>query len=285
MTTDQPGTIRSRAGGPRERPPDARAVRGASVVLVVTVWVSVGLFGAYILAHYAGAVADRDLPAWNAVLPRLYEPSTPAATVAIGLHFLAGGVILVFGCIQLIGALRDRYPALHRALGRVYVTAALLAGIGGLGYILIKGTVGGPVMDVGFAGYGVLMIICAGQAYRHARARRIEGHRAWALRLFALAVGSWLYRMDYGFWLLLSGGLGHTEDFRGPFDRVMAFGFYLPNLLVVEAFLRARRGTASAATRRLAAGVLVGAAGFLVLGTYFFAVELWLPAIASRLTG
>lgn len=261
------------------------SVHRAAVALVITVWVSVTLFGLYILAAYAGAVVDQDLPSWNAVLPRLYESSTPAASVAIGLHFLAGGVILVLGCIQLIGPVRARYPALHRALGRVYVSASLLAGVGGLGFILAKGTVGGAVMDVGFGLYGILMVVCAGQTFRHARARRIEVHRAWALRLFALAIGSWLYRMDYGFWLLLFGEVGHTEQFRGPFDRFMAFFFFLPNLLVVEVFLRARRPAATAGTRRLATGTLLAATGFLLLGTYFFTTVLWFPAVRARLAG
>ncbi|WP_375431825.1 DUF2306 domain-containing protein [uncultured Friedmanniella sp.] len=282
MTSDQTA-LRPRLVAAPE--PGSLGLRRASVALVVTVWVSVTLFGAYILAYYAGAIAHRDLPAWNAVLPRLYEPTTPAATIAIGLHFFAGGVILVLGCVQLITRVRQRYPAVHRVLGRVYVTASLLAGVGGLGFILVKGTVGGAVMDVGFGLYGVLMIVCAAQTYRHARARRIEVHRAWALRLFALAIGSWLYRMDYGFWLLLMGPVGHTETFTGPFDEVMAFFFYVPNLLVVEAVLRGRTAAASAAARRGATGVVLGATGFLVLGTYFFTVELWGPAIVSGLTG
>lgn len=272
-------------GAVAPRPPGSVVLRRASVALVLTVWLSLTLFGVYILAYYVGAIGRSDLPAWNAVLPRLYENATPAATVAIGLHLVAGGVILVLGCVQLIGPLRERHPAVHRGLGRVYVIASALAGIGGLGFIVAKGTVGGPVMDVGFGLYGLLMVLCAVQAYRYARARRIERHRAWALRLFALALGSWLYRMDYGFWLLLAGPLGHTDDFHGPFDQVMSFFFYLPNLVVVEAFLRGRLPAASTAVRRLATGVVVGATGFLLLGTYFFTVELWGPAILASLTG
>lgn len=274
------------ASGPVTLPPaGSTALRRASVALILTVWLSLTLFGVYILAYYAGAIGRQDLPAWNAVLPRLYENATPGATIAIGLHFFAGGVILVLGCVQLVTRLRERHPALHRGLGRVYVAAAGLAGIGGLGFIAVKGTVGGPVMSVGFGLYGALMIVCAVQAYRFARARRIEIHRAWALRLFALALGSWLYRMDYGFWLLLFGSLGHTEDFHGPFDQVMAFFFYLPNLVVVEAFLRGRLPAATVAVRRLATGAVVGATGFLLLGTYFFTVELWGPAILAGITG
>ncbi len=270
---------------PSMRDRSAAVLHWACVALVVTVWVSATLFGAYILAFYAGAMADGNMDAWNDILPRLHEAHTPAATAAIGLHFAAGGIILVLGCIQLIRAVRARYPALHRWLGRVYVMAALFAGMGGLTFIAIKGTVGGVVMDAGFSLYGVLMVVCAVQTYYHARVRRWEAHRAWALRLFALAIGSWLYRMDYGFWLLLSDGAGHTNDFRGPFDMVMAFFFYVPNVLVAEAYIRARRINAPPALRLAAAGVLVAATGFLLLGTYFFTAFLWGPAIMHRLFG
>jgi len=264
--------------------PAAPSVRRASVALVVTVWTSMTLFGVYILAFYAGAVADRDLPSWNAVLPRLYERDTPTASVAIGLHFAAGGLILVLGCVQLVTPLRQRHPSVHRSLGRVYVTASLLAGLGGLGFIAAKGTVGGPVMDVGFGLYGLLMVAAAIQTYRYARARELVRHRAWALRLFALAFGSWLYRMDYGFWLLLTGGIGHTDDFHGPFDQFMSFFFYLPNLLVVEAYLNGRHRPGSRPARWGAVAALSVATAFLLLGTYFFTVELWGPAILDRLS-
>jgi len=265
--------------------PIASSVRRASVALVVTVWTSLTLFGVYILAFYAGAFANDDLPSWNAVLPRLYESSTPAATVAIGSHFAAGGLILVLGCLQLVGPLRRRHPVAHRRLGGVYVTASLLAAVGGLGFIVAKGTVGGIVMDLGFGLYGLLMVVAAAQTYRYARGRHVVQHQAWALRLFALAVGSWLYRMDYGFWLLLTGGAGHTEDFRGPFDQVMSFFFYLPNLLVVEAYLRGRCRPSSLAARWAAVAVLAAATAFLLLGTYFFTAELWGPAILDRTVG
>jgi hypothetical protein len=260
-------------------------LRWTSTALVVTVWISATLFGLYILAFYAGALVEGEMAQWNEVLPRLYGPDTPVATAGIGLHFAAGGIILVLGCIQLIDRVRVRYPALHRWLGRLYVAAALLAGLGGLIFIAMKGTVGGTVMDIGFSLYGVLTILAAVETFRHAWARRLEIHRVWALRLFALAIGSWLYRMDYGFWLLLTDGAGHTKDFGGPFDKVMSFFFYLPNLLVVEAFIRARRRTAMPALQLVAAGLLAGATGYLLLGTYFFTKILWGPAILDRLMG
>ncbi|MCU0758884.1 MAG: DUF2306 domain-containing protein [Steroidobacteraceae bacterium] len=261
------------------------ALRASLGTLVATVWASTTLFGLYILAFYAAALARGDMARWNEVLPRLHEPATPLATAGIGLHFAAGGIVLVMGAIQLLAPLRERLPALHRALGRIYVLATLGTGLGGLAFIAAKGTIGGTVMDVGFGLYGLLTVIAAVQAFRHARARRLELHRAWAIRLFALAIGSWLYRIDYGFWIGLAGGVGHTDDFTGPFDRLMAFFFYLPNLAVAEVIIRARPRQRTPATRLAASGVLAVAAGFLLVGTYFFTRRFWGPAILEAIAG
>ncbi len=139
-------------------------------------------------------------------------------------------------------------------------------------------------MSIGFALYGVLMFVAAIETYRHAVAGRVDTHRTWALRLYALAIGSWLYRMDYGFWVLLTDGLGHTHSFSGWFDYVMDFFFYLPNLLVVEAFIRADRYKASPILRLSASLVLLLAMGFLGLGTYYFTLYYWGPAILRYLS-
>ncbi|MFC5412416.1 DUF2306 domain-containing protein [Larkinella bovis] len=261
------------------------ALRWSSRMLVATVWASAALFGLYILAFYAAALYEGNMARWNQVLPRLYEPATTAATTGIGLHFATGGIILVLGSIQLIDAVRVRFPAVHRWIGRLYVLSSLLAAIGGLVFIALKGTIGGWVMDAGFSLYGLLMLVAGLQTYRYAVARKLDEHRAWALRLYALAIGSWLYRMDYGFWLLLADGLGHTSSFSGPFDRVMAFFFYLPNLVVAEAFIRARSYQASPFLRIVSSLILLAATGFLLIGTYYFTLYYWGPAIVGWVTG
>ena len=253
--------------------------------LVTIVWISSGLFGLYILAFYAAAAYQGEMNRWNKVLPELYGPSNGTANAGIGLHFAAGGIILILGSIQLIDAIRNRYPSFHRWVGRVYILASVFAGLGGLSFILIKGTIGGTVMDLGFGLYGLLMLVCATETFRHARARRIELHRAWALRLYALAIASWLYRMDYGFWILLTDGWGHQDHFSGPFDQVMAFFFYLPNLLVAEIFIQKIKSKTSLAFNLAGALLLLAINGFLVLGTYFFTKHYWGPAILDWITG
>ena len=267
----------------RRRAPLDLLFNYSRATLAATAWVSASLFGLYILAFYAGALADRTMTQWNQNLPGLYAPSSTLTTSGIAVHFAAGGIILLLGCIQLIPAIRSRVPALHRWVGRVYVSASFLAGLGGLTFILTRGTIGGVVMDVGFGGYGMLTILCAIQTYRYARARQLKQHRAWALRLFALAIGSWIYRMDYGFWLLLANGAGHVANFRGWFDYIMAFFFYVPNLLLVEILLRSSHKEAQPGVRLAASAAFVVATGFLLLGTYYFTKLYWGPAILHRL--
>lgn len=151
-------------------------------------------------------------------------------------------------------------------------------------FIFAKGTVGGVMMDIGFTGYGVLTIIAAVAAVHFARRSDFVRHRAWAIRLFALAVGSWLYRMEYGFWFLLTDGLGHTSTFDGPFDQVMDFFFYLPNLLVAEVFIGRRKIVASNIAKSLATGGLLAASALLLVATYFFTLKFWGPEILAGLS-
>lgn len=242
-------------------------------------WASASLFGAYILVFYALAALTGDMTRWNRVLPELFVAEGTTGNAGIGLHFFGGGLLLVLGSVQFLTPLRRALPSVHRATGRLYVAAAFAAGAGGLWFVLVRGCVGGPIMDLGFAGYGLLMLLAAGQTVRHAVARRLDAHRAWAVRLYALAVGSWLYRMDYGFWVLFTDGLGHADGFRGWFDFVMDFAFYLPNLVVAEVYLRADRWRLPGWLQGLGAVVLLVATGFVCVGTYFFAVHYWVPGI------
>lgn len=263
----------------------AISIRWAGFLLVATVWVSAGLFGLYILAFYASSLFTGNLERWNNVLYGIYQKGYVTATSGIGLHFAAGAVILVLGSIQLIEKIRTRYPVFHRWIGRIYVSSSLLAAVGGLIFIVVKGTIGGLVMNIGFSFYGLLMLTAAVETYRHAAAGRVNKHRAWALRLYALAIGSWLYRMDYGFWLQLTNGLGHLHNFEGPFDRVMSFFFFIPNLLVAEIFIRHRNLKRFPLLNLFSTALLLLMTTFLLFGTYYFTKLYWGPAILEWFSG
>lgn len=278
-------------GGPMGRL-SAASLRWSGRLLVAVTWLSGAIFAAYIVAFFGGVAIRGAAERWNESLPGLHDAAAPLATAAIGAHFLAGGILLLLGPIQLIGAVRRRAPAFHRWLGRTYVVSAGIAGVGGLAFIFGSGTIGGRIMDIGFGLYGVLMILCAVQAYRHARGGRYDQHRAWAIRLFALTVGSWLYRMEYAAWHVFLGDLGRGPAFSGWFDAIMVFFFYVPNLIVAELFIRARRTQGGRAGQGAGLGVnlgasavLLAASGFVVLATVLFTTNAWIPGMVSGVVG
>ena len=98
--------------------------------------------------------------------------------------------------------------------------------------------------------------------------------------------GSWLYRMDYGLWLTAAPHhIGHRPDFHGPFDVIMAFFFYLPNLAITELFLRARTALSRPAVRVAATIVLNLASVVVVVGSYYFIRFYWGPGIVDGFSG
>ena len=170
-----------------------------------------------------------------------FDPPGVAVSAAIFVHMLAGGVITLLAPLQAIPALRLRAPGLHRWSGRLIVAAALLTAGAGLVWIAAQGTIGGRPMSVAFALYGALMAMAAGQTWRFARARDFARHRAWAFRLIVLALASWIYRVHYGIWYAVTGGVASTDEFSGAFDLVQNWAFYLPYLALLELWLWGER--------------------------------------------
>lgn len=170
---------------------------------------------------------------------------TLASNAAIFSHMILGALVTMLSVVQLAGPIRRRWPAVHRASGRALALCALLTALGGLAYIGLRGTVGGPLMSLAFGLYGVLMAVAAVQTPRFAMAGDFARHRRWGLRLIVLGLGSWIYRVHYGLWYGIgcslgpaTCGLATNEQFTGAFDIVTMFAFYLPYLALLEVYLR-----------------------------------------------
>ncbi|PUB18583.1 DUF2306 domain-containing protein [Yoonia sediminilitoris] len=176
-------------------------------------------------------------------LPEPHYIFSDNATANIGIftHMITGALVTLLVPLQLFPSLRAKAPRWHRWSGRIIIMSALITAVGGLIYIGLRGTIGGTAMNIGFALYGVLILIAATQTVRHARSGRISAHHDWALRLFWLALGSWLYRVHYGLWYLATGGLWSNPQFTGGFDLAQNIGFYVPYLIGVELYLARKR--------------------------------------------
>lgn len=145
---------------------------------------------------------------------------------------------LLLGPVQFLPRLRARWPRAHRLTGRVYVFACLVGGAAGLA--LAVGTTAGPVAAWGFGALGVLWIYTTGQAFRLALARRIDEHRRWMIRSFALTFAAVTLRLYLPIAPLM--GLDFMEAYR-----VIAWAAWVPNLLLAELYLARGRVRVAAA--------------------------------------
>lgn len=194
-------------------------------------------FGAYIVLRATG-ITSRNFHQWRDLMTGVPMQTAAdwIANIGIGMHYFMGSVLVLAWPILLSARIRTRHRVVHRWTGRVYVTAGFMAGVGGLSFILARHN-GGP-SHVAFALWGSVMMLSAVLAYVHARAKRFDQHRAWAIRLFAMVLGSWLFDLEIRAWRDLTDGAGMTKKEDGPFDYAILYFFFVPNLLVAEFFIR-----------------------------------------------
>lgn len=102
-------------------------------------------------------------------------------------HVLFGSVAMLTCCAQIWPWLRQRHPAAHRTIGRVYVFGGVIpAGVIGL-------TIGavspfGPALRVSNVLLATLWLSFTITGLRMARRRRFVAHRRWMIRSFALTM-------------------------------------------------------------------------------------------------
>lgn len=260
-------------------PRPARASAGARLLRrSATAWLLLAVLGqlvfaAYVTVFYGGAAASGDRTRWSEVLPHGFRVDRLVDTLAVAAHVLPAVIVLVGGTLQLWPALRRRWPAAHRWLGRTYFAAVALVTAAGVFMTLRRGT---PHA----AAYGALLnaaviSVSAVLAVRHARARNFDAHRRWALRLYLAALGVWFFRIGLMAWLLINQGpVGFDpQTLRGPAITVLAYAQTLVPLGVLELYLRARGGRA----RHAAALGLIALTVLTALGSFAASRILWLP--------
>jgi Predicted membrane protein (DUF2306) len=220
-------------------PAEARVLGWIGRLFGLATLAGLGVFGIYIALRATGATI-KNFEQWRNIVAGLPMPTASEwiANLGIGLHFVMGTVLVLAWPILLSARIRARHRKVHRWTGRIYVAAGFLAGAGGLSFILTHGT-SSRAAAIAFSAWGAVMMLSSVMAYVHARARRFDRHRAWAIRLFAMVLGSWLFDIEIQAWTDWAGGIGMNADgASGPFDLAMLVLFFVPNLLVAEFFIR-----------------------------------------------
>lgn len=146
---------------------------------------------------------------------------------AFYIHILGGMLCIATGPVQLWRFVRERYPALHRVLGRVYVLAVLgIAAPSGL-YMAFYAN-GGMPAGLGFIGMSVLWFYTTWKGVQTIRRGEVANHRVWMCRSFAMTFSAVTLRL----WVpLLSLG---TDLEPATIIVLTAWISWLFNMLVLE---------------------------------------------------
>lgn len=229
--------------GSTQAPRRTTALHLTGRIFYLAALIGMAIFGAYIVLRASGATT-RNFHQWHELLDSAPMKSAAGwiASIGIGIHYFMGVVLVLAWPILFSARIRARHRRVHRWTGRVYVSAGLLAGIGGMSFILARHE--GSAPHIAFAMWGSVMMLSSVMAYVHARAKRFDLHRAWAIRLFAMVLGSWIFDLEYRAWEDMTGGagMGKSED-PGWFDYAINYLFFVPNLLVAEFFIRNKHRT------------------------------------------
>lgn len=266
--------------------PRGVSMRFANTALnaVATSWFVVAVLGQllfviYLVGFYGVAAAQGHYEKWNKVLPHGFVAGDTLGNAVVSMHLLVAALIIIGGAMQLLPALRRHWPAVHRWNGRAYVLAAVIMSIGGLIMVWTRGSVGDLSQHLAISLNALVILACAGMAFWHARARRIDLHKRWALRLFLAVSGVWFFRIGLMFWIVVNQGpVGFDpESFTGPFLTFLAFAQYLLPLAVLQIYFHVQNGGAGV---RLAMAAGLGVLTLLMAaGIGAATMIMWLPRL------
>ena len=155
-----------------------------------------------------------------------------AMPLALFAHLAGGMLALALGPWQLNETIRNRGLGRHRWIGRVYVIAALVGGIGGLAMAPVS--VGGFVTHIGFGMLAVLWLYATVMAWHRIRARDQVAHRRWMIRSYALTLAAVTLRIYVPLTAVL--GIPFEEGYQA-----ISWFCWVPNLVVAE-WIILRRG-------------------------------------------
>ena len=199
--------------------------RTRSMALSQRILLTFMIAGAILIAAYAvlfqlQLTGDPDFQARFAQIP-----------LFAAFHVVGSGLALLIGGFQFLPRFRARHLKVHRWLGRIYLLAVLIGGIGSLA--LARQAHGGLVSELGFGMLGTLWLISGWQAYAAIRRRDILNHRRWMIRCYALTFAAVTLRIHLG----VTGAMGIENDTAYP---AIAWFCWVPNLIIAEWLILSR---------------------------------------------
>lgn len=147
----------------------------------------------------------------------------------IRFHIAVVAAAIIVAPWQFARTIRNRFPLVHRTMGRTY----LVSGFVGIatGTVIALGSAQGLIAGFGFLFLGIAWLMVTTVAYRMILRRDYEAHRRWMLRSFALIFGAVTLRL----YIPVSNLVGIEFESSYP---VIAWINWVPNILLMEWWIR-----------------------------------------------
>ena len=149
---------------------------------------AVWLAGLAVAGHFLWVTAQR----YVQVTPEAYGMFWDRRSW-LWLHVAGGSLAMLAGASQFVAALRRRWPALHRWLGRTYLVGILIGSTAVVG--LLVTTQGWLALKLAFAATGLAWLITSLRGYRTIRRGDIDAHRRWMLRSYLVTLSPAVFRL------------------------------------------------------------------------------------------
>ncbi len=140
----------------------------------------IGLMIGYVLVHNESFLVHRDAPVWQHYHPFRWWLLP---------HGIAGACAILLGPLQFSDRLRQRFTKLHRVVGRIYITGALVLAPLGAYIQYFNERIGGPRSFTIAAGVdAALLMVTTLIAFAFILNGKVQQHRQWMTRSFAVSL-------------------------------------------------------------------------------------------------
>jgi uncharacterized membrane protein len=140
----------------------------------------IALMMAYVLRHNESFLIHPEDPVWHHYHPFRWWLLP---------HGIAGACALLLGPLQFSDRLRQRFTKFHRVAGRIYVASALILAPLGAYIQYFEERMGAPrSFSVAGAVDAILLVVTTGIAFAFILNGKVQQHRQWMTRSFAVAL-------------------------------------------------------------------------------------------------
>lgn len=245
-----------------------RSLKYSAIFWFISVMAGQWFFFYYIMAFYGFSVINDNMEIWNRWEPlgsTPYKAGDFSGNLAFAAHAIGAGIVAFGGALQLIPALRNRFPKFHKINGYVYLTTVLALAISGFYLVWIRGTSPNTLSAIGTSINGFLILGFAFLTVRCAIKRDITNHRKWALRLFLVSNAQWTLRVGVFSYLITGSMLGFKPSFGDVFFPIWTFACFIFPLVTLQLYFYAKEN-ANNSIKLLASGSLFALTVLMLIG-------------------